>query len=372
MDIRKGLLRPTWIEIDLDVMKSNIAEIKRTIGSSVKLIVVLKGNAYGCGLTETVEALSTEGIYGFGAGNIYEAIEVRKHTDLQILLFGNTLTNAIPEILRHEIVPSVSDISWVHAYSEAIPSGTAPLYVKVDVGLNRLGVPYNEALGFFAEISKLRNVRIAGIQTHITGSKEYVQKGLDEFFNVIKTLEDRGFQIPIKLAAHSQLVAQHPSSYLNAVDPGKLVYGIMPFKPEIEICIKPAFSKLTSRIIHVKKSIDFSPEKYEKIGIVPLGMADGLPSTYSMHGGEVLVKGKRAPIIKVHAEHTRVNLSQISESAIGDEVVFIGNQEGASIDFYEVAKKCGTTESEVLRSLSHCLPRIYIQNGSPCKIVPFL
>lgn len=371
MDISKELLRPTWIEIDLDAIKSNTAEIRRVIGDKVKLIPVLKGNAYGCGLIEVVEALSNENIYGFAAGNIYEAIEVRKHTRLPILLFGNTLTNAIPEILRHHLTPSVSDLGWVKAYSEGAAGLIATLFVKIDIGLNRLGVPYNEALDFFAEISRLPNIKIEGIQTHITGGKDYIQRGVDQFLNLITTLEGRGFEIPIKLAANSQLIAQYPSTYLNAVDPGKMIYGIMPFKGEIGIQIKPAFSKLASRIIHVKKSIDISPENYERIGVVPLGMADGLPSIYSQ-GGEVLVHGKRVPIIKVHAEHTRLNLSQIPESGIGDEVVFIGTQSGETIDFYEVAKRCNTTESEVLRFLSRCLPRIYFQNGSPSKIVPSL
>lgn len=370
MDISERLLRPTWIEIDLDAIKSNVAEIRRITGEKVRVIPVLKGNAYGCGLIEVVQVLSKEDIYGFALGNIYEAIEVRKNSELPILLFGNTLKNAIPEILRHNIIPSVSDLEWAIAYSEFASRSVAPIFVKVDVGLNRLGVPYNEALDFFVEISRLPNIKIEGIQTHIAGGKDYIQKGIAQFSNLITALERHGFEIPIKLAAQSQLIAQYPSAYLNAVDPGKMIYGIMPFKAERGIHIKPAFSRLVSKIIHVKRSIDISPENYERIGVIPIGMADGLPSTYSQQG-EVLINGNRTQIIKVHAEHTRVDLSQIHESGIGDEVVFIGGQGKEAIDFYEVARKCNTTESELLRSLSRSIPRIYLKNGVPCKIVPF-
>lgn len=91
MDMREKLLRPTWIKIDLDAIKHNTAEIKKVIGEGVKLISVLKGNAYGCGLLQVVKTLCCENIYGFGAGNIYEAIEVRRNCNLLVVLFGNTL-----------------------------------------------------------------------------------------------------------------------------------------------------------------------------------------------------------------------------------------------------------------------------------------
>ena len=97
-------------------------------------------------------------------------------------------------------------------------------------------------------------------------------------------------------------------------------------------------------------------------------MADGLPSAYFKEG-EVLVHGKRAPIIKIHAEHTRIDLSKIPGARIGDEVVLIGTQGGDNIDFYTVARKCDTTESELLRALSRCLPKIYRIDGSPSKIL---
>jgi alanine racemase len=372
MDICKELLRPTWIEIDLDSIISNAREIKRVIGQHTKLIPVLKGNAYGCGLIEVVEALRDKDIYGFGVGNIYEAIEIRKNTHLPILLFGNTLKNAVTEILRHHLTPSVSDLEWVEAYSKEACDEIAPIFVKIDVGLNRLGVLYTEAVKFIEAVSRLKNITVEGIQTHIVGERDYIQNGFDIFSNIINTLEKNGYKIPIKLVANSQLVAQNPATYLNAVDPGKLIYGIIPFKAEVDIRVKPAFARLVSKIIHIKKSVNVSPEKYERIGIVPIGMADGLPSQYSSNKGEVLVHGKRVSIIKVHAEHTRVDLSQCLDAIIGDEVVFIGDQMGSVIDFYEVAKKCHVTESEVLRSLSRCLPRIYYRNNHFCKILPSL
>ena len=95
MSIEKNLLRPTWIAVDYDVMRSNIRQIKGLVGSDVRIICVVKGNAYGCGLAQTVRVLNREDIFGFGTGNIYEALEVRKLSSRTILLFGNTLPTAI-------------------------------------------------------------------------------------------------------------------------------------------------------------------------------------------------------------------------------------------------------------------------------------
>jgi len=119
------------------------------------------------------------------------------------VLFGNTLKNTIPEILRHNITPSVSDLDWVKAYSDSADDSAAPVFVKVDVGLNRLGVPYTEALNFFREISHHPNIRVDGIMTHIALPKEHIEKAFDRFCTVVTSLEKRGFNIPIKLAAHS-------------------------------------------------------------------------------------------------------------------------------------------------------------------------
>ena len=372
MDPRNELLRPTWVEIDLDALRNNTAEIRRIIGPEVKLIAVLKGNAYGCGLSETIETLSQTDIYGFAVGNIYEAIETRKITNRPILLFGNTLINAIPEIRRHHLIPSIGDLEWARAYSSAAAGGPpGGIFVKVDIGLNRLGVPLAEALPFFEEIRRLPGIRIEGIQTHITGSKDDVENAFKEFIGLISALEKRGFEIPVKLGAQSQLIAQSPFTYLNAVDPGKMIYGIASYKIEVDIRLQPAFVKLASRFIHIKrKTVNFQGGP-GPIGVVPLGMADGLPSVYAQNG-EALVHGRRVPIIAVHAEHTRINLSAVPGVAIGDEVIFIGSQGEKKIDFYEVSKKCYKTESELLRALSRCLPRVYIRNGSPCKTVPVL
>ena len=366
MNFQDNLLRPTWIEIDLDALTHNVREIKKFIGKNVNLIPVLKGDAYGCGLIETVQTLSREDIYGFGVGNIYEAIEVRKNSNLPILLFGNTLSNAIPEIQRLNIIPSVSDLDWVYMFSNHA-NNQLPIFIKIDIGMNRLGVPSIEAIDFIKKVSKLKNIKIEGIQTHIVGEIKFINYALEKFIQIICDLDQIGFNIPIKLAANSQLVSQLPNSLFNAVDPGKIIYGIIPFKISSNLNLMPVFTKLASKIIHIKKSIDYSPENFDRIGIIPIGMADGLPSTYYREG-EAIINGKRVPIIKIHAEHTRIDLSDIPESKIRDEVILIGKQGSEYISFYEIAQKCSITESELLRGLSRCIPKIYLEKGIPSRI----
>lgn len=357
MSIENELLRPTWIVEDYNVLCGNVRQIKALVGKDVCLICVVKGNAYGCGLAETVRMLDCEDIYGFGTGNIYEALEIRKLSSRPVLLFGNTLPAAIPEILANDITPSVSDWEWVLRYSQ-LAQKEVPVFVKVDVGANRLGVPFPEAVEFVEQVSRLPNIKIEGIHTHI--GWPLAETGIQTLTKIARQLEERGIQIPVRLAANSELTARLPASWLDAINPGKLVYGIRPCELD-GLNVQPVFQALKSRIILVKVPVGDSMKGVARIGVIPIGFADGLPSAY-LADSYVLVHGKRAPIIKIHAEHTRIDLSAIPEAGVADEAIVIGASGTERIEAGYVARKCGMTESELLRNLAHCIPAVCIKN----------
>lgn len=365
MSMENDLLRPTWIVENYNVLRDNVRQLKALVGNDVRLICVVKGNAYGCGLKQTVRVLDREDIYGFGTGNIYEALEIRKQSSRPILLFGNTLPSAIPEILAYEITPSVSDWEWVLRYSQHARK-ESPVFVKVDVGANRLGVSYPEAVEFVEKVSKLPNIRIDGIHTHIGWA--LAETGTRRLADIVRQLEERGIRIPIKLAANSELTARLPSAWFNAVNPGKLVYGIRPCELD-SLDVHHVFRSLKSRIILVKKPVGDALKGVTRLGVIPIGFADGLPSAYK-ENAYVLIHGKRAPIIQIHAEHTRIDLSDIPEAEVSEEVVVIGTSGAERIEAGDVAHRCGMTESELLRNLAHCIPAVCIEGGRFFMINP--
>lgn len=246
-----------------------------------------------------------------GTGNLYEALAVRKLSSRPILLFGNTLRSAIPEILEHGITPSVSDWEWALQYSRQARK-EAPVFIKIDAGANRLGIPFPEAAAFVERVSKLPNIRIDGIHTHVGWS--LAETGLQKLTEIAHQLGDRGIQIPIKLTANSELTARLPASWLDAINPGKLIYGIRPCELD-GLEVQHVFKGLKSKLILIKKPVGDSLKDVERMGVIPIGFADGLPSSY-VTDSYVLVHGKRAPVIKVHAEHTRIALSGIPEARV--------------------------------------------------------
>jgi alanine racemase len=287
-----------------------------------------------------------------------------------ILVYPSSLPAAAADTIAHGLVPTLVDLEGARAYSEAA-AGPCEVFVKVDVGLERLGVPAEQAVKTILAMLELRHLRLGGLCAHphaeAGGDPAYADWQLGRFTGVVDELEARGVRVPVRLLAASPFVLRFPQTYLNAVDPGRMLYGITFPGETPPVPLRPALRALTTRVIAVK---DLAPrERFAaqapfpvtaplRLGVVPMGSADGLRW---LHAGRVLVRGRAVPLIgSPSLEHTRIDLTTVPDAAVGDEVVIIGRQGALEITPAEVAARHGLGLHHVATTVGPRVARVYV------------
>jgi len=373
--------RPTVFEVDLDAAARNIRAVRRLVGPERKIYAVVKADGYGHGAAEMSAVFAANGADALGVADLGEGIRLRKGgIAIPVLVYPNSLPEAASMTLAHGLTPTLVDLDGARAYSAAA-SGPCDVFVKVDVGLERLGVPAEQAVKIIAAMLELPRLRLAGLCAHphdgAGGDPAYAEWQLARYTAVIDELEARGIPVPVRLFASSPFVVKFPQTYLNAVDPGRMLYGIL-FPGEVSpVPLAPTFRALVSRIIAVKEiqprerfaeQAPYPVAAPMRLGVIPIGMADGADR---LHAGRVLVRGRPVPIVSVpNLEHTRVDLTQVPEARVGDEVVLIGRQGEAEITPAEVAKHHGLGLHHVAVAIGPRVTRVYYRDGAPVAPAP--
>ena len=362
--------RPTTFEIDLDAAASNVRVVRQMVGPRRKIYAVIKADGYGHGAAEMGEAFLAAGADALGVADLGEGIRLRRRgITAPVLVYPNSLPEAAPEALAHGLTPTVVDLEGARAYAEAARE-PCDVFVKIDVGLERLGVAPEGVVKLVTAMLELPHLRLAGLCAHphapTGGDLAYAEWQLGRFTAVVDELEARGIPVPIRLLAASPFVLRFPQTYLNAVDPGRMLYGLT-FRDEIAPTpLRSTFRALSTRVIALK---DITPrERFAEVapfpvtapmrlGVIPLGLADGL---LWLHADLVLVRGRPAPIVATPSlEHTRIDLTAIPDAQVGDEVVIIGRQGEAEITLAEVARRHNIGVHQVATTIGPRVARIY-------------
>ncbi|HMB32968.1 MAG TPA: alanine racemase [Methylomirabilota bacterium] len=285
--------RPTTLEIDLGAAGANVRAVRRLVGPARKIFAVVKADGYGHGAAEMGAAFVENGADALGVADLGEGLRLRRRgITAPILVYPNSLPDAAPVTMAHGLTPTLVDLDGARAYSEA---ATTPcdVFVKVDVGLERLGVPAEQAVKVIAAMMELPRLRLAGLCAHPHDAEgrdpAYAEWQLGRFTTVVDELEARGIPVPVRLFAASPFLLKFPQTYLNAVDPGRMLYGITFPGEASPVPLAPTFRALTSRIITVKELVPrerfadkapFPVTAPMRLGVIPMGSAAG--STGSM------------------------------------------------------------------------------------------
>jgi alanine racemase len=380
-------LRPNLYEIDLDAISDNLATVQALVGADVKVFAVLKGNAYGFGLLEVGAIVEVSATFGIAVGSLLEAIALRRAAVTKpILVYPNNLPEAASEYLRYDLLATVPDVATAEAYARAADRTRKLMgvFAKVDVGLYRNGVPPGEAAALCARISRLSGLRLDGVLSHLhmphpeRVDDPYVIWQCSRFSQAVSDIEAAGIEVPIRMIAHSAMIGRYPAMHLNAVDPGKLIYGIgPPGTPGAAGDFRPALRALRTRLIAVKTVSGGTPFDAEgpfavgcqrRIGIVPMGWGDGFPKL-----GQVLIRGRRVDVLGAPSvEHARIALDDCPDAEVGDDVIVIGRQGPAMLPAVEVAGALGIGVSELTRGIRDTVARLYYRHGKPWKITSIL
>ena len=347
------LLRPTWFEIDLDAAVDNLRAVRRLVGPGRKIVAVVKADAYGFGSLEMGRAFAAHGADALGVADLADGVRLRDAgLTLPILMYPNALPEAADDAIGADLIPTLTDLDAARTYDDAAARRARPadVFVKVDVGLERLGVPADQAVKLVLAIRDLAGLRLAGLCTHLhvpTGADPaYVEWQFGRFTAVLDALATQGVDVPIRLAASSPLVLGFPSTYLNAVDPGRMLYGYGHEAVAGPVVLRPTFRAFKSRLVEVK---DLTPrERFAatapfpitaamRLGVIPAGMGDGV---HRLNAGEALVRGRRVPILaRPSLEHTRLDLTTVPDAVVGDDVVLVGRQGAEEITLDEIAER---------------------------------
>lgn len=365
--------RATWAEINLGAIAHNLQEIKKKVAPA-EIMAVIKADAYGHGLKEVARVALENNARYLGVSAVEEGVQLRKQTTTPILVFGGFFENQIKACLEHDLELTLFDFELAGALSkQAQASGnSAKVHIKVDTGMTRVGVHWQESLDFICRVSELRYVKIVGIYTHFASAgakdKSFAKTQLQRFQKVLTELEMRNIQIPLKHTANSGAILDLPESYFDMVRPGVSIYGYYPsFEATESINLQPAMS-FKSQVVAVKQvesgtkiSYDSTYEtvKQTKIVTVPVGYADGYNRLLS-NQGEVLIRGKRYPVVgQVCMDFIMVDIGLENDIQTGDEVVLLGCQGDEEISIYEICEKLNTIPYEFTCMISSRVPRVY-------------
>lgn len=377
-------LGATWIEIDLDAIAHNIRSIKEIVGEKVKIMGVIKANAYGHDVLEVASALYENGVSHFAVARVGEGVELRKAgIDTPILILGLTLKEQMESLLEYNLTPTVCNIEEVDFLSKLATkhNKVVKVHVKVDTGLGRIGILPEDALTFIQKTQHMDNIDIEGIFTHFATSNEkdksYTEEQFRKFSDLLTILKENKINIKLKHSANSSATIVLPYTRLDMVRPGLIIYGLYRSPEEKNmIKLKPAL-KFKTKIVYVKKvpagkyigyGRTYTTTSETIMATLPVGFVDGLPRILS-NNGEVTVKGSKAPIIgRIAMDQAIIDVSSIPEVKVGDEVTLFGNH-----DIEELAQKINTVPEEICCN-TDCrrVPKLFFKGGKPYKIKSIL
>jgi len=371
-----GVVRPTMVKVNLDRISENLRAI-RTQVAPAKVMAILKANAYGHGLVEIAHHMVSQGVDYLGVAVVEEGILLRERgIRVPILVLGGVLGNQVPLFLHHNLTITASSIEKLQQIDEAaqVLGVTARVHLKIDTGMERIGVHYYNAHGFLDASLKCSHVRVEGIFSHLANADatdmSHSRLQLERFNEVLRFYDQHSLPTPMRHIANSAAILNLPDSYYDMVRPGILLYGVYP-SPEVKrgISVQPALT-WKSHVVYFKVVKPNHPVGYGsewqsdhmvRMVTVPLGYGDGYFRSMS-HKAEVLIRGVRYPVVGlISMDQITVNI-EWGTAYNNDEVILIGEQEGVAITCEELAEWAGTIPYEILTNINTRVPRLYTRD----------
>ncbi|MEI6437082.1 MAG: alanine racemase, partial [Bacteroidota bacterium] len=282
----------SWVEVDLDNFISNLHEIKRLIGPQVDFMQIVKADAYGHGAIEISNAALKNGARMLGVANADEGVQLRiSGIDAPIIILGPSTAAEIDEIIKYKLTPSVSDIFFAMQLQKTLEKSghKLPVHVEIDTGMGRGGIIYSEALNLIRKISKLANIEIEGIFSHLAGSENiipYNDRQWQLFSGLLDELKKLEINIPIRHLGNSGAILNYPEFQMDMVRPGLMTYGIYPsLDKEVKANLAPVMSFKTSIVLlkdfpkgyGIGYGSTYITNKETRVATIPVGYGDGYP-----------------------------------------------------------------------------------------------
>jgi len=369
------IVRPTRVEVDLNILTSNFTAIKSHVKKS-KIMPILKANAYGHGLVRVAQLYEKLKADYLGVAVVEEGILLREMgIKMPILVLGGIWGNQIPLFLKHDLSITASSIDKLKQIDEtsAQMKTKAKVHLKIDTGMERLGVHYYNAEKFLEVAYNHKNIIVEGVYSHFANSESndltHAKLQLERFNEVLQFFGKRSIQHPFRHIANSGAILQLPESNFDMVRPGIMLFGVYPSATiEKTVEVKPALS-WKSLVVYFKVikagnavgyGLTFKPDHNIRAVTIPVGYGDG----YFRNLGNkamVMISGNKYPVIgNVSMDQIVVNIE--NDSAYnGDEVILLGSDGKNSVTVEDLAIWEGTIPYEILTNINTRVPRIYLE-----------
>jgi alanine racemase len=387
--------RPVWAEVSLSALTGNLLAIRDYVNpasekrkSPRKVLSIVKGNAYGHGGPHVATALEKAGSDWFGVASAAEGIEIRKAgVRTPILVLGGFWPGEEKNLITHNLTPAIHRCEQLLAYEAAaakLRKKNIPVQLKVDTGMNRLGILPKDADCFARQLAKCKHLTLAGTFTHLASSEvltdtelgHQTSQQIDRFYSTVDRLRALGADPGLLHIANSAAIAARPETWADMVRPGAILYGYHPgFEPmdrrkefEAKLPLRPVMS-LRSRLISVRciaagESVGYDAtwvaQRPSRIAVLSAGYADGIHRSLG-NRGVVYIRGHEAPIIGiVSMDVVMLDVTDVPDAAIGDIATIYGTDGDRTYPANVVARSIGTVTSDLISGVSQRVPRFYV------------
>ena len=363
-------IRPTRVEIDLEALRHNV-RLMRKVAGGTKVLAVVKADAYGHGAVPCAKAALEAGADMLAVALIEEGIELREGgIDAPILMLGQTDSRGAFAAVEYGITQVVFTADTLLALEGAAKSlgVTAQAHIKLDTGMNRIGVRTEEELHALLDVAaQCSHVHIAGAMTHFATAdvpeSDFGDEQIARFERMLAVLNERGLQV-VRHAAASAAAVRYENARYDMVRAGIMMYGC----DEMHVLeVQPVLRWVTA-VVHVKtiqpgETVSygrrFTAQRETKIATIPVGYADGYKRAFT-NKAQVLVHGQRVPVAgTVCMDQVMLDVTVLDVQP-GDEVVLLGRQGDEEITAQELADIAGTICYEVLTGITKRVPRVYL------------
>ena len=370
--------RWAWVEIDLTAIKTNVAVLVKQAGRA-ELWATVKANGYGHGAVEVARTALSAGAHSLCVALADEAHQLRQAKIVApILIVSEQPEVAFEQMLRDEVVATVYNEATINSYAAVAArlGVVGTVHLKVDTGMHRVGVPVASAMARVEQIIAAKSLQLDGVYTHFAAadlpSHDETAKQQRRFDDFVAELDGKKLRPKYVHTSNSAALLRSLNAVTDIARVGIAIYGIAPSNETETVArgLRPAMS-LHARVSHVQRleagegvsyGLRTRLEKSANIATLPLGYADGVPRRLWSVGGEVLIGGKRCPIVGVVTmDQLMVNCGEI-DVKIGDQAVLLGAQGDEVISANEIATRLDTIGYEIVCGVSARVPRVYFEN----------
>jgi len=371
--------RPTFAEINMDALRHNLRSAREFIGNEVKIMAVVKANAYGHGAIECARVLESEGVDWFGVALIEEAVELRgAGISKPILCLGGCSTGDERNLLEFNITPVLFNLEQAGALQIAASDAgqIMRVHIKIDTGMGRLGIRWNKLDAFIKELVTFSNLKVEGLMSHYAAANDinendFTRLQLDRFFESLSKFEAAGLRPEIIDIANSPGAVGHHDSRFGMIRLGGVLYGLgedtlsdkLP-KPEL-IPVMSLYSSITDiKEIREGETVGygrtFTCNRDTRIALLPIGYNDGYRRLLS-NKANVIINGRLAPVIgRISMDWTIVDVTEVPDAKIGSTVIMIGRENGLEVSAADLGTFADTISYEITCGIGSRIPRKYV------------